>query len=53
MAVPSEALSPPSRKIGNLMMIWRIAVGYPAHIAAAIAALIVAASATLGVPYSF
>lgn len=53
MAEPDIATAPPSRKIGNLMMIWRIASNYPGKIALAALSLFVAASATLGVPYSF
>ncbi len=53
MAQPDTAVAPPSRKIGNLLMIWRIASNYPGKIALAALSLFVAASATLGVPYSF
>lgn len=42
-----------SRKIGNLRMIWRFALNYPLHIAAAFAFLIVAAGASLGIPWGF
>jgi ATP-binding cassette, subfamily B, bacterial len=42
-----------SRKIGNLQMVWRHAIRYPWHILAAILALIVAALATLAIPFGF
>jgi ATP-binding cassette, subfamily B, bacterial len=41
------------RKLNNLTIVWRTALSYPWQIMCAIAALIVAASATLGVPYGF
>ena len=53
MAEPSTDVAPPSRKIGNLFMIWRIASNYPVQIGLAAIALLLAASSTLGVPYSF
>ncbi len=43
----------PKRKIGNLFMIWGFATKYPSKIAAALTALIVAASATLAIPSGF
>jgi len=42
-----------SRNIGNLKLIWDFAARYPGRIAAALAAMLVAAGATLGIPYSF
>ncbi len=42
-----------SRKIGNLKIIWRFAAQYPGRIAAAFAALLVAATATLAIPAGF
>lgn len=42
-----------SRKFSNLAMIWRFAAAYPGHIGGAALSLLVAASATMGVPYSF
>jgi len=42
-----------SRNIGNLKLIWHFAARYPGRIAAALAAMLVAAGATLGIPYSF
>ncbi len=50
-ALPNAAQ--PSRKIGNLRLIWRFALVYPMRIGAALLAMLVAAGATLGVPYSF
>lgn len=41
------------RKIGELTMIWRFACAYPKQIAAALASLVVAASATLAIPGGF
>jgi len=43
----------PSRKIGNLRLIWNFAKHYPLQIAAAGTALVVAASATSAIPVSF
>jgi ATP-binding cassette subfamily B protein len=45
--------APPSRKLSNLALLWRYARAYPAHLGAAFAALIVAASATLAIPQGF
>jgi ATP-binding cassette, subfamily B, bacterial len=42
-----------NRKIGNLAMVWQFASHYPGRIAAAGAALIVAATATLAIPSGF
>ncbi len=42
-----------SRKIGNLAMVWQFASHYPGRIAAAAAALVVAATATLAIPSGF
>src|SRR6476659_11055814 len=44
---------PKGRSIKNLRMVWGFALSYPAHIAAAALALLVAAGATSGVPYAF
>jgi ATP-binding cassette, subfamily B, bacterial len=41
------------RKLNNLRMVWMTALSYPRQILFAIIALIIAASATLGVPYGF
>jgi len=43
----------PSRKIGNLRLIWNFAKHYPMQIAAAGTALVIAASATSAIPVSF
>jgi hypothetical protein len=43
----------PSRKIGNLRLIWSFAKHYPMQIAAAGTALVIAASATSAIPVSF
>jgi ATP-binding cassette, subfamily B, bacterial len=53
MAETNPAAAPPSRKIGNLLMIWRIARRYPVQIGFAVLTLLLAAASTLGVPYSF
>jgi ATP-binding cassette, subfamily B, bacterial len=41
------------RKIGNLRMIWGFALNYPGHILAAFLFLLIAAAATLGIPWGF
>jgi ATP-binding cassette, subfamily B, bacterial len=41
------------RPVGELRLIWGIAAQYPGRIAAALAALLVASAATLGIPYGF
>ncbi|MEH3047174.1 ABC transporter transmembrane domain-containing protein [Sphingomonas adhaesiva] len=43
----------PSRRIGNLAMVWHHARRYPAQIAAACLALAVTSAATIAIPYSF
>ncbi len=43
----------PSRRIGNLAMVWHHARRYPAQIAAACLALGVTSAATIAIPYSF
>jgi ATP-binding cassette subfamily B protein len=48
-----RAESPPSKKLGNLGMIWKRAAAYPGQIAIAFVALLVAAGATLWIPASF
>jgi ATP-binding cassette subfamily B protein len=45
--------APATRSIGNLRMVWGYASKYPHIIAGAIAALIVAAAATLAIPNGF
>ena len=49
----NAATRPPGRSVKNLRMIWSFATRYPAHIAIAALALLVAAAATSGVPYAF
>ncbi len=44
---------PKGRSVKNLRMVWRFTSRYPGHIATAALALLVAASATSGVPYAF
>jgi len=46
----AEPAAPPSRKLGNLRMVWDFAIRYPWRIAAAWLALLVAAAATLAIP---
>ncbi len=52
MAIPT-ANRPKGRSVRNLRMVWGFALHYPAHIAVACLALLVAAGATSGVPYAF
>ena len=52
MAIPT-ANRPKGRSVKNLRMVWGFALHYPAHIAVAALALLVAAGATSGVPYAF
>ncbi|CAN5199338.1 ABC transporter transmembrane domain-containing protein [soil metagenome] len=51
MAEPTEAAN--SRKLGNLIVVWRFALQYPWRIAGACIALVVAAAATLAIPAGF
>ena len=44
---------PKGKSLSDLNMVWRFASHYPGHIACAAIALLVAASATSGVPYAF
>ncbi|RYD92849.1 MAG: ABC transporter, partial [Sphingomonadales bacterium] len=53
MATQSETEDSPSRKLGELAMIWRYASAYPGRIAAAALALVIAAGATLAIPWGF
>ena len=53
MARRGDTSEPSSRKIGELTMVWRFALAYPGQIAAALVALVVAASATLAIPGGF
>ncbi|MDG5489797.1 ABC transporter transmembrane domain-containing protein [Sphingomonas sp. BGYR3] len=53
-AVPTASPpSPPKRKLSNLSIVWRYVARYPLQLTLAIVALIVAASATLYIPYTF
>src|SRR3954468_18760032 len=49
----NPASRPKGRSIKSLRMVWGFALNYPAHIAIAGLALLVAAGATSGVPYAF
>src|SRR3954464_8209806 len=49
----NPASRPRGRTVKSLRMVWGFASRYPAHIAIAALALIVAAAATSGVPYAF
>ena len=49
----SKEDAPPSRKLGNLRMVWDAALHYPGKIAGAALALLVAALATLAIPDGF
>ncbi|OWK32071.1 ABC transporter transmembrane domain-containing protein [Sphingomonas mucosissima] len=44
---------PPTRRIGNLALVWRHAKRYPGQIAAAWTALAITSAATIAIPYSF
>ena len=50
MASKSELRSPEARKLSNLTLLWGFVRAYPGHLAAALAALSVAALATLAIP---
>ncbi|HWI85685.1 MAG TPA: ABC transporter transmembrane domain-containing protein [Sphingomonas sp.] len=41
------------RRIGDLRLIWGLALQYPGRIACAVGALVIASSATLAIPYGF
>jgi len=43
----------PSKKLGNLAIVWRFTARYKGHVAGAVLALLVAASATLAIPSAF
>lgn len=49
------ASEPPkrARTLRPLAMVWRAALRYPGHLAAALAALVITASATLAIPAGF
>jgi len=48
-----EADTPKSANLGNLRLVWRMALGYPGHIGGALLALIAASAATLAIPSGF
>jgi len=48
-----SAEPPPGKKISNLLVIWRFTARYKGHVLGALAALLVAASATLAIPNAF
>src|SRR5947209_4902517 len=45
--------TPPPGRIANLVIIWRFVARYKGHVAGALLALLVAASATLAIPNAF
>ncbi|NNC71658.1 MAG: ATP-binding cassette domain-containing protein [Sphingomonadaceae bacterium] len=49
----SDFEAPPTRKLGNLALIWRFAIHYPWYIAGAGLMLLIAAGATLAIPDGF
>ncbi len=53
MAGPPLHQRPKGRSLGSLKMVWAYARNYPLQLFAALAALLVAAAATSGVPYAF
>ncbi|HET9354628.1 MAG TPA: ABC transporter transmembrane domain-containing protein [Sphingomicrobium sp.] len=53
MAGPAQHQRPKGRSLGSLRMVWAYARRYPLQLSAALAALLVAAAATSGVPYAF
>ena len=53
MAGPAQHQRPKGRSLGSLRMVWSFARHYPLQILAALAALLVAAAATSGIPYAF
>ncbi|MEH6757216.1 MAG: ABC transporter transmembrane domain-containing protein [Parasphingorhabdus sp.] len=50
---PSEADKPSAKKLGNLRMVWDRAICYPKQIILAGLALLIAAMATLAIPWGF
>jgi ATP-binding cassette subfamily B protein len=49
----TSADAPPTKKLGNLAVLWRFTARYRGHVAGAVLALLVAASATLAIPAAF
>jgi len=52
MAEPN-APERPRGKLGSLSIVWRHAIRYPGHIAAALLALLTTSAATIAIPYGF
>ena len=50
---PTTVQRPKGKSLGSLKMVWGAARKYPLHLLGALAALVVAAGATSGVPYAF
>ena len=50
---PATQQRPKGKSLGSLKMVWEAARNYPGHLLGALAALLVAAGATSGVPYAF
>ena len=53
MASKASVEPQPTRRIGNLALVWQHAKRYPLQIAAAWTALAVTSAATIAIPYSF
>lgn len=53
MATEVPAPSAPSRKLSNLLVVWRFTSRYPLQLGCAVLALMVAATATLYIPRTF
>src|SRR3954470_10034682 len=49
----SQPAAPPPGRVANLVIIWRFVGRYKGHVAGALLALLVAASATLAIPNAF
>ena len=49
----TTADAPPTKKLGNLAVLWRFTARYKGHVAGALLALLVAALATLAIPSAF
>ena len=47
----SKDAAPPSRQFSRLKLLWRFVKRYPGQLGGALAALVVAGSATLAVPW--
>src|SRR4029450_4926510 len=53
MATNATLTRPKGRSLKNLRMIWGFASRYPGHIAVAALALLIAAGATISIPWGF